>query len=125
MSFAVVWSRSVPGVVDSASYEFVPTRARAFDAATARLCSYDSPARYRHDPPPRFPGDDAGSVSNFSLFEWLDHDTVALAQAGDNNNMGDIISCRLSDGACHLLAKAPPSDGPPDQPRLAAGQGVP
>jgi hypothetical protein len=54
------------------------------------------------------------------LFEWLDDDTVALAQVGDNNHMGDIITCRLSDGACHFVAKAPPS-----QARLVVGQSLP
>jgi hypothetical protein len=59
------------------------------------------------------------------LFEWLDDDTVALAQVGDNNHMGDIITCHLSDGACRFVAEAASSDGSPDRIRLVAGQSLP
>jgi hypothetical protein len=72
-----------------------------------------------------FPGDNPGAVKHFTLFEWLNDDTVALAQTGDNNHMGDIITCRLPTGACRLVATAPPSDGPPYQYRLVAGQSLP
>jgi len=78
------------------------------------------PAGYHPGPPPIYPGDSASSVRQFSLFEWLDDDTVALAEVGDNYSMGDIITCRPSDGACHLVAKAPPSAG-----RLVVGQSLP
>ena len=120
MDFVVVGSRLVPAAFDAASNETVPTQARVFDAATGRPVQLRLPAGYHPGPPPIYPGDSASSVRQFSLFEWLDDDTVALAQVGDNYSMGDIITCRLSDGACHLVAKAPPSAG-----RLVVGQSLP
>lgn len=121
--FAVVGSLLVPAAFDSASNHWVPTRAHAFDADTGQPVQLRLPAGYRPGPPPSVPLDGpAGSVRHFGLFEWLDDDTVALAQVGDNNHMGDIITCRLSEGACHVVVEAPPS---PDQARLVVGQSLP
>jgi hypothetical protein len=126
VGFAVVGSRLVPGAFDSSSDEFVATRARAFDAVTGRPVRLRLPAGFQPGPPPIIPPDGAaGSVRQFSVFEWLDDDTIALAQEGDNHHMGDMITCRLSDGACRFVAEAPPSDGPPYEIRLVAGQSLP
>jgi len=127
VDFDVVGTRLVPveATFDSVSNESVPTRTSAFDAVTGQPVQLRLPAAYHPGPPPLFPGDAASSIRRFSLFEWLADDTVALAQLGDNNHMGDIITCRLSEGACHLVAKAPPSRGPTHQPRLVAGQSLP
>jgi hypothetical protein len=104
VDFDVVGSRLVP---TKWSQGEVQTETRAFDIATGRPVRLRLPAGYHPGPPPLFPGDSASGVRQFKLFEWLDDDTVALAQLGDNGHMGDIITCRLSDGACHLVAKAP------------------
>lgn len=97
-----------------------PRRTRAFNIASGRPVHLRLPAGYHPGPPPLSVGDHPSGVRRFTLFEWLDDDTVALAQLGDSNLTGDIISCRLSDGACQFVAKAPP----PDQLRLLAS-GVP
>lgn len=117
LDFDVVGSRLVPTDPQPGPQ---PRRTRAFDIATGQPVRFRLPAGYHPGPPPLSVGDDPGGVRRFTLFEWLDDDTVALAQLGDSNLTGDIITWRLSDGACHFVAKAPP----PDQLRLLAG-GVP
>jgi len=117
VDFDVVGSRLIPTDPQPGPE---PRRTRAFNIATGQPVRLRLPAGYHPGPPPLFVGDDQGGVRRFTLFEWLDDDTVALAQLGDNNLTGDIIRCRLSDGACQFVAKAPP----PDQFRLVAS-GVP
>ena len=56
----------------------------------------------------------------FTVFEWLDDDTLALMQGG-NNSVGDIITCHLSDGSCDLAVKG----APPDKYRMVAGGALP
>ena len=55
---------------------------------------------------------DALGRGDFSLFEWIDDNTVALVGPSgwdDTPGYGDILTCRLSDGNCEL---AVPGDGP-------------
>jgi hypothetical protein len=58
-------------------------------------------------------------TDTFTPFEWLDDDTVALAQG--SNTVGDILTCHLSDGRCQLAVKEPPHD----RHRIAPGMGLP
>ena len=127
VDFAAIGTRLVPmrQAFASASNEYVPRRTRAFDASSGKPVRLRLPSGYHLGPPPLFPGDNSSPVKHFTLFEWLDDDTVALAQTGDNSHMGDIITCRLSTGACQLVATAPPSSGPHSQYRLVAGQSLP
>lgn len=52
-----------------------------------------------------------GRADSFSLFEWLDDDTVALLAGGGGwdggRSGGDILTCRLSDGRCRLAVHGP------------------
>ena len=121
VGFDVDGSRLVPTEPQGEAW----TETHAFDITTGQPVQLRLPAGYHPGSPPVFPGDAASDVKHFSLFEWLDDDTVALAQLGDNNHMGDILTCRLSDGACQLVAEAPPSDGPPYEFRLVVGQSLP
>jgi hypothetical protein len=109
--FRAIGSRLVPGSFDGAVDEFV--LARAFDTATGQPVRFRLPPGYHPDPAAGFsvPGDTDASLltDEFTLFEWLDDDTVALAQHG-NNSVGDIITCHLSDGGCDLAVKGPPHD---------------
>jgi len=52
--------------------------------------------------------------------EWLDDDTLALMQGG-NNSVGAIITCHLSDGSCDLAVKGAPDD----KYRMVAGGALP
>ena len=111
LTFSVEGSRLVPlGDVHS---ERAP---RAFDAATGQPVRLRLPGGYHPDPETIA---DAGTDS-FTFFQWLDDDTIALAQ-GIDNTKGDLITCRLSDGSCHLAVKA----APPDQQRIVAGGSLP
>jgi hypothetical protein len=105
-------------VFDSASDKFV--RTRAFDTATSQPVLFRLPAGYHPDPAAGFhqPGESLEGTDTFTPFEWLDDDTVALAQ-GDW--VGDIITCHLSDGRCDLAVK----DGPHNRHRIAPGMGLP
>jgi len=64
---------------------------------------------------PRLEGTDT-----FTPVEWLDDDTVALAQGGITF-VGDIITCHLSDGRCDLAVKEPPHT----RHRIAPGMALP
>ncbi len=55
-----------------------------------------------------------------AIFEWLDDNTVALTP-DHNLESADIITCRLSDGRCHLAVKA----GPDDLIRIMPATGLP
>jgi hypothetical protein len=86
-SFRVVGSRLVPWW-RLPNGEQVLTK--AFDTATGRAVRLRLPAGYPKPAP------------TFTLFEWLDDDTVALSGGG-------ILTCHLSDGRCALAAKGPPT----------------
>ena len=120
LDFDVFGSRLVP-ITYPPDAEHRP--ARAFDATTGRPVRLLLTRRYHPDPAPGFHGADvSGYFTRFSLFEWLDDDTVALAQMGDNGSVfGDIITCNLSGGRCHVAVKA----AAPDQVRILPGGGLP
>lgn len=94
-TFTVVGSGLVPQVQLPSGRE-VPRS--AFDTATGRAVELHLPQGYAY----RGPG-------NFTLFEWLDNDTVALMAGGGGwpygPRYGDILTCRLSDGRCDLTVK--------------------
>jgi hypothetical protein len=119
--FHVVGSRLVPVVFDNASDK--PVRTRAFDTATGQPVRFRLPAGYHPDPAAaHVPGDSyaVGGGDTFTPFEWLDDDTVALAQ-GDINWVGDIITCHPSDGRCDLAVPWAAHD----RHRIAPGLGLP
>jgi hypothetical protein len=120
VGFHVVGSRLVPVVFDNASDKDV--RTRAFDTATRQLVRFRLPSGYRPDPAAGFhqPGELLEGTDRFTPFEWLDDDTVALAQ-GSSNWVGAIITCHLSDGRCELAVKEPPHN----RHRIAPGLGLP
>jgi hypothetical protein len=60
-----------------------------FDTGTKGLVQLRLPEGYR-----------SRSDLRFTLFEWLDDDTVALVGGGLGNGLQDILTCRLSDGSC-------------------------
>jgi hypothetical protein len=84
----------------------------AFDTATHLAIRLRLPPGYSPNPPPGSRG--------FSVFEWLDDDTVALTPE-HNLESADIITCRLSEGSCRLTVKA----GPDGMVRFQPGQGLP
>lgn len=109
--FDVVGSRLVPTDVGSG-----PTK--AFDAATGR------PVRLRlpRGTTPFLQQASPTWWEGFTVFEWLDDDTVAIAQSYEARPVvGDIITCHLSDGRCHIAVPA----GPPDRIRLVPGASYP
>jgi hypothetical protein len=118
--FGVVGSRLVPtewisGPPDQQDPGNVPTR--AFDTATGR------PVRLRL-PEGATPilQDPLAGWGGFILFQWLDDDTIALVQSYEQRPVGgDIITCHLSDGRCHLAVPA----GPPDKIRMVPGASYP
>ena len=97
-------------------------RTRVFDTATGQPVQLRLPAGYHPDPAAGFhqPGETLEGTDTFTPFEWLDDDTVVLAQ-GDINWVGDIITCHLSDGRCDLAVKEPPHN----RHRIAPGMGLP
>jgi hypothetical protein len=118
--FHVVGSRLVP-VIEFASDG--PVRTRAFDTATRQPVRFRLPAGYHPDPAAgHVPGGGyaVGGGDTFTPFEWLDDDTVALAQ-GDANWVGDIITCHPSDGRCDLAVPWATHD----RQRIAPGLGLP
>ncbi len=100
--FRVVGSALVPlgGPRDSEE-----TLTRAFDTATRHALRLRLRPDYRGDP-------DEG----FVLFEWLDDDTVALAATGNDNGLGNILTCHLSDARCDLTVKRRASTNGPEVP---------
>ena len=111
-TFSVEGSRLVP-LADVHSQR-VPSR--AFDATTGQPVRLRLPGGYHPDPETIA---DAGTDS-FTFFQWLDDDTIALSQ-GIDNTKGDLITCHLSDGRCHLTVRA----APPDTYRIVAGGSLP
>jgi hypothetical protein len=116
--FRVVGSRLVPVTFDHAADKYVSTL--AFDTVTRQPVRFRLPSGYHPDPAAGFhqPGESLEGNDRFTPFEWLDDDTVALAQ-GDS--VGDIITCHLSDGRCDLAVKEPPHN----RHRIAPGMGLP
>jgi hypothetical protein len=91
--FVVAGRRLVPQVRTSTGALEV---AAAFDTATMREVQIDLPSGYHR-------------ADGFTLFEWLDDDTVALV-AGvvgwpSGLGYGDILTCRLSTGLCDLSVR--------------------
>jgi hypothetical protein len=118
--FHAVGSRLVPVIFDPAADKDV--RTRAFDTATRQPVLLRLPAGYHPDPAAGFhqPGELLEGTDTFTPFEWLDDDTVALAQ-GSINWVGDILTCHLSDGRCELAVQEPPHD----RHRIAPGLALP
>ena len=121
VEFDVVGTRLVPthwvsGPPDQQGPGNVPTK--AFDAATGK------PVRLRL-PKGTTPFLQQASPTwweGFKVFEWLDDDTVAIAQGYESRPVvGDIITCYLSTGRCRLAVPA----GPSDQIRLVPGMNYP
>jgi hypothetical protein len=73
-----------------------------FDTATGHAVRLRLPAGYLGDP-----------NEDFTLFEWLDDDTVALGAGGGGNRAGDILTCQLSSGHCDLTVKRDEGKNPP------------
>jgi hypothetical protein len=119
VDFDVVGSRLIPTDPQPGPE---PRRTRAFDSATGQPVQFRLPSGYHPDPSLTFHGNDvSGYVYGFGVFEWLDDDTVALVQEGEGWQSRDIITCRLSDGRCHLAVKA----GTSDELRLVIGEALP
>ena len=93
--FRPVGSRLVP--VDAGGWEGED------DAPTRAFTVTGQPVRFRLPSGYQPPASDVGTY--FTIFEWLDDDTLALAQGGFSV-VGDIITCRLSDGRCRLAVKS-------------------
>jgi hypothetical protein len=72
--------------------EQAPTK--SFDTATGHALRLRLPAGYHADP-----------NEDFTLFEWLDDDTVALVAQFGGNGAGDILTCQLSNGRCDVAFK--------------------
>jgi hypothetical protein len=92
--FAVGGSRLVPQTRNSNGEQ---AGTSAFDTATRREMRLALPSGYRR-------------ADGFTLFEWLDDDTVALVARGDQGwpsgrGYGDILTCRLSTGQCELTVR--------------------
>ncbi|MBA2560507.1 MAG: hypothetical protein H0V07_11605 [Propionibacteriales bacterium] len=74
----------------------------AFDTATGHAVRLRLPPGYHAEP------------GEFTLFEWLDDDTVALVGLYEGNreaNKFDILTCQLSDGRCDLTVQGPEGGG--------------
>jgi hypothetical protein len=67
----------------------------AFDTATHQAVKLSVP-----------PGYHPAKGASYSIFEWLDDNTIALMP--ELNERADIITCRLSEGRCRLAVKAAP-----------------
>lgn len=85
-TFGVTRSRLVPMSPSTASADRAPVTTSAFQPATGQPVGFHLPPGYHRD-------------DRFTLFEWLDDDTVALAGR-------DILTCRLSDGRCDLTVRS-------------------
>jgi hypothetical protein len=109
--FVVAGSRMVPQVRTSDGEQAVTA---AFDTATRREVRFDLPAGYRR-------------AEGFTLFEWLDNDTVGLVVGGgwpSGRGYGDILTCRLSTGHCDLTVRGREA-GEDKQARVVPHLGLP
>jgi hypothetical protein len=77
---------------DPANPELVTTS--AFETDSDQALALRLPTGYQSD-------------GQFTLFEWLDDDTVALS-GGNQSSEGDILTCRLSGGRCDIAIKGKP-----------------
>jgi hypothetical protein len=93
--FRLAGTRLVP-VTAGDSMEDDATRTRVFDAVTGQ------PVRLRL--PPGYQPTPTDVPIAFTIFEWLDDDTVALAEGGFSV-AGDVIVCHVADGRCRLALK--------------------
>jgi hypothetical protein len=92
--FAVAGGKLVPQVRRSNGEQ---TLVAAFETLTRREVRLDLPPGYHR-------------AGGFTLFEWLDDDTVGLVAGGDGGwpsgrGSGDILTCRLSTGHCDLTVR--------------------
>jgi hypothetical protein len=94
VDFRVDGSQLIPGTDESDH----PTQ--VFDTATGKPVRLRLPTGYRPD---ENNSEELAGDRTFTLFEWLDDDTVALRHYDDNG--GDIITCQLSDGRCVLVVE--------------------
>ena len=91
---------------------------RAFDTGTGDAIHLQLPPGYN-------------GTTNFVLFEWLNDDTVALIAYGGNagwpggDRYGDIMTCRLSSGSCHLAVPGLGPDVPNSEARVVPHLGIP
>jgi hypothetical protein len=109
--FAVAEAKLVAQVRRSDG-EVAPTA--VFEAATRREVRFDLPQGYH-------------GASGFTLFEWLDDDTVALVAGGgwpEGRGYGDILTCRLSTGHCDLTVRGREA-GEDKQARVVPHLGLP
>jgi hypothetical protein len=97
--------RQLVAFADEANRESATT---VFDTATHQALQLSLPPGYR------------ASTAGYSVFEWLDDDTVALTPE-HNLESADIITCRLSEGRCRLAVKA----GPAGLIRIMPATGLP
>jgi hypothetical protein len=90
LRFAAVGSRLLP-VVSVNDRDQVTS---AFDTATRRVLRLRLPAGYHVE-----------TTDSFSIFEWLDDETVALL-----GGRADILTCQLSTGHCVVAVQGPDAD---------------
>jgi hypothetical protein len=83
----------------------------AFDTATGKAVQFRLPMEYH-----------AAADEDFTLFEWLDDETVALVAGGSGQGNGAILTCRLADGRCDVAVKAPADDGAAEPLRRIVAQ---
>jgi hypothetical protein len=93
VAFLPVGRRLVPADLGDPSVEDDDAVTRAFDTATGR------PVRFRL--PPGYQPRPTDVPIAYTIFEWLDDDTVALAEGGFSV-VGDVLVCHLSDGRCRF-----------------------
>jgi hypothetical protein len=72
------------------------TQTRAFDTATGQPVRLRLPSGYQPTP--------TDVPISFTIFEWLDDDTVALAEGGFSV-VGDVIVCHVFNGRCRFAFK--------------------
>ena len=90
LSFTAVGSRLVPVVSVNDGQQVTS----AFDTATRRALRLRLPAGYH-----------AKTTTPFTIFEWLNDDTVALVGGG-----ADILTCPLPTGRCVIAVPGPDKD---------------
>jgi hypothetical protein len=119
------WETATPagsgGKVESLVFRTVGTRLNAFageangESPTTAFDTATHQAVQLSLPPGYHP-----STASYSVFEWLDDDTVALTPE-HNLESADIITCRLSEGRCRLATQA----GPAGLIRIMSATGLP
>ncbi len=92
--FVVVASKLLPQVRKANGEQAVTA---GFEGATKRELRLNLPSGYHR-------------ADGFTLFAWLDDDTIALVANGDQGwpsgrGYGDILTCRLSTGRCDLTVR--------------------